>query len=184
MLDLYTEGKISEVSRSICTGIKREEWSGVSGTEADSVRAGFPGHASSRRSQQQRQPKPKQRSHLRSSPAFGFLCLLSFFDKYAKHFPTEVISFQVFSHQTLEWKNSWPWPQRDIRERAAVAESREALSSLSGMLEQVCVRGGAVASGRHIHCWASYHSTVLTPTDARASLELIFQSLWTSLFRI
>lgn len=78
MLDLYTEGKISKVSHSIYTGLKREEWNGVSSTESHSVRAGFPGHASSRRRQQRRQPKPKQRSHLRSSPAFGFLCLLSF----------------------------------------------------------------------------------------------------------
>lgn len=79
MLDLYTEGKISKVSRSICPGLKREEWTGVSSTESDSVRPGFPSLASSRRRQQQREPKPKQRSHLRSFPAFGFLCLLSCF---------------------------------------------------------------------------------------------------------
>lgn len=41
-----------------------------------------------------------------------------------------------------------------------------------------------MALGSHIHCCASDHSMVLTPTDARATLALILQSRRTSLFRM
>lgn len=158
MLHLYMEDKISEVSHGVCLGLKQEEWNGVSSKESESVRAGFPIHLSSIPHQQRRQQKQKQWSHLWPTSASGFLCLLSFLSNMQSISPRRPFLSRYFPLKHLSGKNSWSQPQRDIREKTAVAEDVGARSSLNADLGLHLGKSSGFWQKHSLFCFLSFHN--------------------------
>lgn len=147
--------------------------------------AGFPGHASSRWRQQRRYPKPKQQSHLRSSLAFGFLRLLSFLTNMQSISPRRSFLSRYFPIKHLSGRTAGRGRRETLgREQQLRRAGRLWAAWVGCWLRLALGEGQWLRAVTFTAVLPSYHSTVLTPTDARATLALILQSRRTSLFRM